>query len=153
MALVSGNSVEKCPACPACDMGDRSDDLQWSPVPNMALCMYGYDPFQMERFTEGKPDPGMKKQIFEPTKYNTERNAMVLNDFVSYTDDINCNVQVTTTVVNSMTDFMILMSGSNIFAESGLSSTSQNVPLFSLFVNYQKSKASSYSHKEESDFE
>ena len=61
-ALVKANSVERCPACPACDIGQRSDDLQWSPVPNMALCMYGYDPFQMDRFTEGKPDPGVKKR-------------------------------------------------------------------------------------------
>ena len=92
VAHVMGNSVGRWSTCPSCDIGDRSQDLQWSPVPNMALCMYGYDPFEMDRFTEGKPDPGVKKKIFEPTKYSTERNAMVLNDFVSYADDINCNV-------------------------------------------------------------
>ena len=155
VAVVCGNSVERCPTCPACDMGDRSDDLRWSPVPNMALCMYGYDPFEMDRFTKGKPDPGVKKRIFEPTKYSTERNAMVLNDFVDYADDINCNVQESTTVVNTMTDFMSTMSGSNFLPESESSNSSLNVPLwpFSLFVSYKQAKSSSNSLRQESDYE
>ena len=155
VAVVCGNSVERCPTCPACDMGDRSDDLQWSPVPNMALCMYSYDPFEMDRFTKGKPDPGVKKRIFEPTKYSTERNAMVLNDFVDYADDINCNVQESTTVVNTMTDFMSTMTGSNFLPESESSNSSLNVPLwpFSLFVSYKQAKSSSNSQRKESDYE
>merc|ERR1712137_1414628 len=93
-----------------------------SPI-SMAHCMYGYDPFEMDRFTKGKPDPGVKKRIFEPTKYSTDRNAMVLNDFVDYADDINCNVQESTTVVNTMTDYVSTMSGS-FFSESGSSNNS-----------------------------
>ena len=152
---VRGNSVERCPACPNCDIGDRSQDLQWSPVPNMALCMYGYDPFQMDRFTEGKPDPGVKKRIFEPTKYSIERNAMILKDFVDYADDINCNIQESTTVVNTMTDFMSTMSGSYIFEEYRSSSSSLNVPLwpFSLFVSYKQAKSTRNSKRGESDYE
>ena len=155
VAHVMGNSVGRWSTCPSCDIGDRSQDLQWSPVPNMALCMYGYDPFEMDRFTEGKPDPGVKKKIFEPTKYSTERNAMVLNDFVSYADDINCNVKESTTVVNTMTDFMSTMSGSNIFEEYRSSSSSLNVPLwpFSLFVSYKNAKSSRQSQRQESDYE
>jgi len=150
--LVRGNSVERCPACPICDIGD-ADDLQWSPVPNMNLCMYGYDPFEMDRFTKGKPDPGVRKRIFEPTKFSTERNRMVVNDFVDHGADINCNVQESTTVVNTMTDFMRTTSGNNIFEEYGSSSSSLSVPLFSLFVSYKREKSSRNSQRQESDFE
>ena len=101
VALVKGNSVERCPACPRCDI-----DLEWSPVPNMALCMYGYDPFEMDRFTKGKPDPGVKKRIFEPTKYSTERNAMILNDFVDKI--INTNTLFSDWVFNHVNPSYIL---------------------------------------------
>ena len=47
VAHVMGNSVGRWSTCPSCDIGNRSQDLQWVPVPNMGLCMYGYDPFEM----------------------------------------------------------------------------------------------------------
>ena len=43
--------------CPTCSVKDRSIGFQWTPIPNLQMCMNGYDPFLMEPLT-GKPDPG-----------------------------------------------------------------------------------------------
>ena len=137
VTLVSGNSI----------IGDER-----TPVPNMRSCMDGYDPFEMDRFTKGKPDPGRKKRIFKPMERSREEDAVVLNDFVDYAYDINCHFRATTTVVNTMTEFLSTMSGSNIFDESKLDSSSQNVPL-SPFVSYKNTKASRFSKGRESDYE
>ena len=60
------------------------NDHLLTPLSNMALCMHGYDPLDMDRYTKGKPDPGVKKRIFEPTKFTKER-GFIPNDFFDYT--------------------------------------------------------------------
>ena len=121
------------------------EDMQWrNEVPNLSQCMYGYNPFEMDRFTRAKPDPGIRSRIFEPKK-----------SFVDYPDDIICSIQQTTTVVSTLTDFLSTVNGNSIFEESGSENSNQDIPLFpfSLFVSYQKSKSSKYKNREESDFE
>ena len=121
----------------------------------MALCMYGYNPFEMDQLTKGKPDPGVRSRIFEPTRFSEEQNAVVVNSFVDYADEINCNIQETTTVVSTMTDYMATMSGSSIFEEMGSGSSNMNVPLWpvSWFVSYKQSYSMKYSNREKSAYE
>ena len=104
------------------------NDYLWTPLSNMALCMYGYDPFEMDRFTKGKSDTGVKKRIFEPTKFTKER-GFIPNDFFDYVNDINCDAHETTIVVDNIRDFMSATSGSNTLFESGSSKISRKVSI------------------------
>ena len=128
------------------------NDHLWTPLSNMALCMYGYDPFEMDRFTKGKTDTGVKKRIFEPTKFTKER-GLIPNDFFDYVNDIHCDAHETTTVVDNIRDFMSATSGSNTLFESGSSKISRKVSIIPFFIDYQESKSSFYSTHVKSDYE
>ena len=144
----------RCPACPPCDIEKRSEGFQWTPVPNMGLCMYGYDPFEMDPLLPGQPDPGIKKRIFEPTFWSEEQQSMTLYPNVDYADDINCNIKQKTTVVKTMSDLMEAMSGSFSFSETQSMSSNSNMPFGPLlFISYKKSKSSRKSKEENSNFE
>ena len=133
--------------------GLPNDYLLWTPYSNIALSMYGYDPFEMDRFTKGKTDPGVKKRIFEPMKFSKERNAMIPHDFFDYANDVNCDVHETTTVVDTMRDLMSATSGSNTLFESGSSKRSKKISIMPYFINYQELKSSIYSEQVKSDYE
>ena len=119
-----------------CDIEKRSEGFQWTPVPNMRLCMYGYDPFEMDPLLPGQPDPGIKKQIFEPTVWNEEKRSMEPSPNVDYANDINCNIKQKTSAITTMTDLMWVMSGSFSFSETN--SSSRNVPCSPL-ISYHTS--------------
>ena len=127
---------------------------QWNPVPNMALCLYGYDPFEMDRFTKGKTDPGTKKRIFEPMKFSKERNAMMPSEFLDYANDVNCDVHEASTVVSTIRDFMSFhsFSGSNTLVESGSSKTPKKISIIPFYIDYQETKSSLYNNKDSSDY-
>ena len=81
----------RCPACLPCDsnLERRNDAFQWTPIPNMALCMYGYDPFDMDTLMANDPDPGIKSQIFEPTFWSEELHSMQLREAFKNPNKIN----------------------------------------------------------------
>ena len=139
-----GPNQFRCPACPPCDIEERSNAYQWTPVPNMGLCMYGYDPFEMDPLVPGQPDPGIKKQIFEPTIWSEELHSLHLSPNVHYANDINCNIKQETRAIRTMTDLMEAMSGSFSFSETKSLSSNLNIPIplwpLSLFVSYKQTK-------------
>jgi len=147
-------STEESPRivrCPTCSVKDRSMGFQWTPVPNMQMCMNGYDPFLMEPLT-GKPDPGLREQIFEPTVWDEVLGSIVLSPNVEYGDDINCEIQHQTTVVKSIGDYLKAMSGSSSYFSKRSTTSSMSVPFFSLLADYKKSKTTTTTQSENSEF-
>ena len=126
-------SVSRCPACAPCDIEKRSEAFQWSPIPNMGPCMGGYDYFTSNRFSE-QGDPGLRKQIFEPTVWSEEHRAMLPSNNIHYSTDINCNIQQQTSVVKTMKEYMQSASGSTSFSTYSSSQMDIGIPFFSLFT-------------------
>ena len=107
----------------SCDLQKRSESFQWTPVPNMVFCMYGYDPFLMDPLIPGQPDPGIKKQIFEPTFYDRKRKTISVSTNIHHAVDIQCKVKQETSIIRTMTDLYSSMSGAYSFSEKTSSSS------------------------------
>jgi len=73
----------------------------WTPIPNMAAALKGYNPFIADRFVSGRPDPGIRHQIFESTYIDEDGTPQIYGN-IKWSNDIHCSVDSTATVARNM---------------------------------------------------
>ena len=132
----------------------ESDQCQtsWTPVPNMGAALVGYNPFIGNRLIPGQSDPGKRNQIFSPTTVG-EDGRINVNDFLHFSDSVNCQILDNSIVVNNYQEYRQQKSGSYSFAETFGQTSGINIPFISLLINYEKTKSSQSSSSGQSSFE
>ena len=80
--MVKSNKAQTKVFCasPECQM-------DWTPYPNMAAGLVGYDPAISNPFDKSG-DPALKSQIFVPTKADTETTRVYLPGYINAEDNL-----------------------------------------------------------------
>ena len=104
----------------------------WTPVPNMAAALEGYDPMIGNDLV--RANPGKKKQIFEPTEPSTLEGDLRYNPHpsIDYVDDLDCRGVSSTEVFRSFQELQRMKSKLSSFSEFSRQHSSVREPGFPL---------------------
>jgi len=67
---------------------------------NIFFQILGYNPFIADRFVSGKPDSGIRSQIFESTYIDHEGTSQIYSN-IKWANDVTCSIDSTSTVARN----------------------------------------------------
>ncbi len=86
--------------------GDDSCDSEWTPFPNLASALVGYDLSKGDPFASGTlEDPGLRRRIFNATRDDEEYSEFVIETGISTREYRMCDPDFRSRAVTNMKNY------------------------------------------------